>query len=86
MFFIGIFLPIVILLTLGKKIIFSLLLIASLPLTYNIFHEVINYGPNKLIYIPFLGLIIQSFWVLGFLKLCFFINPIKKENQTFEIN
>ena len=83
MFFIGIFLPICILLTLGKKIIFSLLLIASLPLTYNIFHEAINYGPKKLIYIPFLGLIIQSCWVLGFFEALFFYKSYKKRKSNF---
>ena len=83
MFFIGIFLPIVIFMALGKKIIFSLLLIASLPLTYNIFHEAINYGPKKLIYIPFLGLIIQSCWVLGFFEALFFYKSYKKRKSNF---
>jgi glycosyltransferase involved in cell wall biosynthesis len=83
MILIVIILPIFILLALGKKIIVSLLLIAFLPLTYNIFHELMNYGPKKLIYIPFLGLIIQTCWALGFFEALLLFKFYKKRKSNF---
>ena len=55
----------------------------SIPFIYNIIHELINYGFNKVIYIPFLGLISQILWGIGFIETILFIRLTKNKKSNY---
>ncbi len=67
----------------GGNIIFALTIIFLIPFIYNIYHELINYGINKVIYIPFLALISQLHWGLGLIETILFYQFTKNKKSNY---
>ena len=75
--------PILNFLIFREKIFFSIVFIILVPLIYNFFHEIKDYGYGKLKYMPFLGLIAQLNWVLGFIEALLLYKIIKNKGSNF---
>ena len=66
-----------------EKIFFSILFILLVPLSYNIFHEIKDYGYKKIFYMPVLGLIAQINWALGLIETFIFFKFIKSNKSNY---
>ena len=75
--------PIINFLIFKEKIFFSILFILIVPLAYNIFHEIKDYGFKKIFYMPFLGLIAQLNWCLGLIESFIFFKYIKSNKSNY---
>ena len=75
--------PIINFLIFKEKIFFSILFILLVPLTYNIFHEIKDYGFKRIFYMPFLGLIAQLNWCLGLIETFIFFEYIKVNKSNY---
>ncbi len=82
-FFIAIIFPILAFYFAGENIIFALTIIFLIPFIYNIYYELINYGFKKVYYIPFLGLISQLHWGLGFIETSLLYKLIKDKKSNY---
>ncbi len=82
LFFAFFILPIALFLIFNKNIILTLISIFFVPMIYNIYNEILDYGYKKVFYMPFLALLTQINWTIGlfetFLFYVFFKN--KKSN------
>lgn len=75
--------PILAFLIFKEKILFSILFILLVPLIYNFFHEIKEYGYGRIFYMPFLGLIAQLNWCLGIIEAFIFFKFIKSNKSNF---
>ena len=75
--------PIISLLIFKEKIFFSILFILLVPLSYNIFHEIKDYGYKKIFYMPVLALIAQLNWGLGLIETFIFFKFIKSNKSNY---
>jgi len=75
--------PIINFLIFKEKIFHSILFILIVPLSYNIFHEIKDYGFKKMFYMPFLGLIAQLNWCLGLIETFIFFKYIKSNKSNY---
>ena len=80
-FFIAIIFPVLAFYIAEDNIILAITAIISTPFIYNIYHELFNYGFNKIFYIPFLGLISQILWGMGFIETLLFY-PLTKNKKS----
>ena len=78
-----IFFPFCILIILKEKILTGILITLSIPLMYNIFHEIRNYGFRKIFYMPLLALLAQLSWGLGFVEAATNYKIIKKKISNY---
>ena len=83
MFFMVFIIPIINFLIFKEKIFFSILFILTVPLAYNIFHEIKDYGFKKIYYMPFLGLIAQLNWCLGLIETFIFFKYTKSNKSNY---
>lgn len=82
-FIISIVSPLLAFILAGDNIILATTMIILLPFFYNVYYELINYGINKIIYIPFLALISQLLWGLGFVETILFYKFTKNKKSNF---
>ena len=75
--------PIFAALTFRDEIFFSITFIFFVPIIYNIYHEIKNYGFKKVFYMPFLGLIAQLNWLLGFIEAFIFFRFLKSNKSNY---
>jgi len=80
---ISLFIPIISFFIFREEILFSILFILLVPLTYNTFHEIKVYGLSKMIYMPFIGLIAQLNWALGLIEGIIFYKFLKNKKSNF---
>ena len=75
--------PIINFLIFKEKIFFSIFFILIVPLAYNIFYEIKDYGFKKIFYMPFLGLISQLNWCLGLIETFIFFKYVKNNKSNY---